>query len=126
MDLFRGELAVTRGPLTGPVYALRAGAALVAGALPVPYGEELDGVGDEMLERAPVDGVASEGSHGVCFPRQVLDEVPQASPRQSAGAEVEDVDAVEAEEVGLDGLAVPAQELDEAADSPSGTLRYSP
>lgn len=74
-------------------------------------GEEVVGVGP--LRRGPVDSLDGGRVAG-----QVLDQVGESSPGELAGAEVEDVDAVVAEEVGFEGPGVLPEEDDEPINSP--------
>ncbi|GLY43537.1 hypothetical protein Amsp01_095600 [Amycolatopsis sp. NBRC 101858] len=72
-----------------------------------------------MLGQAPLGRVPVQRAHQRGLAGQVPDEHPQPPRRQQAAVVVEQVDPVEPEQVGFDGLAVLAQERVEAEDSPS-------
>lgn len=80
--------------------------ALAATALPVRAGEQIRDVSEEMLGGTPLGGIAGDGTHRRRLARQTLDECEHPTWCQRPAPHVEEIDAVEAQEIGLDGLAV--------------------
>lgn len=105
MDLVRLEPFGFGALPVGAGDAGRAACVLLAAALPVRLTETVDRRGGEVLEDTPVRLGAHHLADGGGLAGQLGDEVAEPPPRVG-DPDLTDVDAVEAEKVGLDRLPV--------------------
>ncbi|MEO3976299.1 hypothetical protein [Streptomyces sp. CAU 1734] len=107
-----------RGRGLGLIVFLQTG----VGPLPVRAAELIDLDGLEMFGQAPQTGVVAQGETGAGLTGQLPDQDPELTPCQRPRAEkITEAYLVVLPQVRLNGLAVLAQEPDEASDSP-GTI----
>lgn len=89
------------------------------GEHPVAAGEVVDRGGEQVLGDRPLGGLAVQLAGQRRFARQSLDQDPHAPRGERSAMVVEEVDAVEPQQIRLECLGVLGNELVEAEGSPN-------